>query len=223
MRTGKLTPSSAGVSNVGTTPIPYHEGVFENLSATTITGNGALITGISGITWESIQVFTSSGTWTKPADVDRVWVKVWGPGGTGYTNSGGGGGGYSEGIVSVSGDVTVTVGLGGSTTASSFAGDTTLIGGYGGPANNGTGGAGGTASGGTINITGGNGGNGLAYWRSGGAGYDSCAGYKGGGGASPYGGGGGAISQVGCVPGGGGGGGYASGTLGAQGMVVVYW
>src|SRR5450759_2373522 len=123
----------------------------------------------------SIQVFSSNGTLTKPANVSKVWVKVWGGGGAGRTsnntNSGGGGGGgaYSEGLVVVTVNVAVTVGAGGSPSGasggtSSFVGATPISANGGSGASGGTpsiGGAGGTVSGlGTIQVAGGPGGNG---------------------------------------------------------------
>jgi len=64
------------------------------------------------------QLFTSSGTWTKPSGVKNVEVEIVG-GANGYNSSGyyGGGGGYWKGLVDVTGvgAVTVTVGSGGVT------------------------------------------------------------------------------------------------------------
>ncbi len=188
----------------------------------------------------NIQVFTSSGTWTKPSSISTVYVKVWGGGGGGANPNGsnstgaGGGGGYSEGLISVSGNVTVTVGSGGSAGVpgsaggtSSFAGSSTIQGngGGGGTAVSGSGsdgGAGGTASGGTINLTGISGQSALSGSQT--------IGPKGG--TSPFGGEGGegegnSASLAGQVPGGGGGGGASSGgsagAAGAKGMVIVYY
>lgn len=138
-------------------------------------------TGYSGVPFvpQNIQVFTTSGTWTRPAGVNNVYVKAWGAGGSGgggdsavvtRRGGGGGGGGYAEGIIAVTGNVTVTVGTGGTGSSGSqgagsnggnttFAGTTTLTanGGSAGGAWNGspgTAGAGGSASNGSINLTG---------------------------------------------------------------------
>jgi len=116
-------------------------------------------------------VFTTSGTWVKPAGVDKVKVRlVGGGGGGGGTDSGdandagggGGAGGYAEAIVSVSGNVTVTVGALGAGVSSEaganggdsiFAGDVTVTasGGTGGPQASASAVASGGAGGGTTN------------------------------------------------------------------------
>jgi hypothetical protein len=68
---------------------------------------------------QKIQVFTSSGTWVKPATTTVVHIFMCGGGGGGGSNalegSGGGGSGYLlNTYVPVSGNVTVTIGSGGS-------------------------------------------------------------------------------------------------------------
>lgn len=172
----------------------------------------------------NIQVFTSSGTWPKPAGVTSVYVKVIGRGGNGAAGSasgaaGGGGGGYAEGIIAVTGNVTVTIGA-----TNSFAGSTTIQATSGSNASTATGGAGGVGSNGTINLTGatGQGGNGLGTINSmGGNGGGSAMGPGGGGGAWN----GGAAANGGSYGGGGGGGGNSSGSAGTgdAGAVIVYY
>jgi len=235
---GFVTIQPAASAGTWTLTLPSDDGEDGQFLRTNGSGvtNWATPSG-DGTIPQNIQVFTSSGTWVKPAGVSKVYVQVWGAGGGGNTGAanqsggGGGGGGYCAGLVSVSGNVTVTVGTGGGAGAaggnSSFAGNTTLTanGGSGGGT---TGGNGGTASGGTINITGGNGGSGRASDGAGG----------GSGGGSPFGGAGGSggaganasnpntPGTDGCVPGGGGGGGAeqaGTGGAGANGLVIVMY
>ncbi len=116
----------------------------------------------------SVQVFTSSGTWNKPAGVTSVMVELCGAGGAGANagpgtdngGAGGGGGGYARELLDVSGysSQTVTIGAGGT-----GAGGTTsfgsLLSATGGTAGSGrNGGSGGVGSGGDLNSTGNGGG-----------------------------------------------------------------
>lgn len=137
----------------------------------------------SPVHFENIAVFTTSGTFTPPADVQTCYVECIGAGGGGDAcqnssiNSGGGGGALAAGIVTVtpSVGVTVTIGAGGAGTAAnstapassgnntSFGSLIVAVGGTGGGGGNtgatslgGAGGAAGSCTG-TILISGGHG------------------------------------------------------------------
>lgn len=182
-----------------------------------------------------IEVFTTSGTWTRPANVNKVWIKLWGGGGGGaggngsnFGGGGGAGGGYVEGLVDVSGNVSVTIGdggVGGAGTGSdgadggdsSFTGDDILIanGGDGGAVPSGSGGLGGpggTVPGGEIAFNGMDGE--TAHQQFGGQG-GSSFGSPGGAGGRP--GTSGGPGQSGSLPGAGGGGGAGDGATGGAG------
>jgi hypothetical protein len=182
---------------------------------------------------------TTQGTWTVPAGVSVLKLRLWGgggAGGSGFEGAGGGGagGGYSEGFYSVSPgqSFVVSVGNGGAASnggSSSFGSLAMATGGQagasGGSGAGGAGGSGGTGSGSGLCITG----------SAGGAAFGA-------GGAWLSGAGGGAFGSAGAVPatgaatgsiagvnatapgaGGSGGIGIASGGDGGPGLVLVEW
>jgi len=203
------------------------------------TGSGMRSIGIPN----GIQSFTASGSWTRPAGVNRVYVQLWGGGGGGGTGAsnasdgGGGGGAYCAGFVEVTAaNATVTVGAagtanGGAGGASSFQGVTTLTAAGGTGTTSNAGGAGGATPGGgcLIALAGQTGGVGLVATA------DSAG--SGDGGNSPFGGAGGKgvpgsnatgtnlAGAAGQVPGGGGAGGKETGAggAGALGLVIVMY
>ena len=196
---------------------------------------------------QTSKTFATSGTFTVPDGVTSIKVEAWGAGGGGggisiynEPGSGGGGGGYSANISSVNPGQVIpyTVGTGGagatyyqfSGLANASVGNSSTIltltasGGGAGRSNSGAVGAGGTASGGTINKTGDNGFIGVASTRvnegNGGNGGNGANGAIGGVGSN------GTTGGSGSVPGGGGGGGYdnnhiTNGGAGGNGQVVV--
>lgn len=187
---------------------------------------------------KGMQVYRTAGvfTWSVPAGVKKVWVKVVGGGGGGAVRrvagdaggGGGGGGGVAEGLFDVSGlnSVSITVGAAGlgatdpgpgeNGKASAFGAYCSATGGTGGLVP--SGGGAGTGSGGVINYGLGDGSNGAVGGSSG-----SVGGTGGGpGSAGTFGG-----SAAARGPGGGGGGAGTTansyGGNGAPGMVEIKW
>lgn len=206
--------------------------------------NGKFLKSNDGVTttWEAvgpsaIRVFTSSGTWTKPAGVTKVLVRLVGGGGAGSgVGESGAAGGFAEKLIDVSSvsSVQVTVGLGstGSTYYSGRSGNgsTTSFGSFcsatGGNGANTShqhcGGLPGIGSGGDVNLYGG-GGNGHSYYGCGNGGTS----FFGGCGAAGYPQGGNYAHNHSSHAGFGSGGspGYHTSNLGANGkdgVVVVY-
>jgi len=164
-----------------------------NIDSGATIANSGTATGFAatGVTPASVQVFTSSGTWTRPTDILTIVVTVVGGGGggaggtegggDGVSGGGGGGGGYAIEMIDVTSlsSETVTIGAsgaGGSSNSAGSDGGTSSFGSYcsatgggGGltgsnTAYNGRGGQGGVGTGG--NVQNGHGGPGSPYLRT---------------------------------------------------------
>ena len=246
MSSSKLTGALPAIDGSALTNMPA-ELPATGSSGNVLTSDGANWTSAAaaGGGLASIQVFTTTGTWTKPSGITKVWVRVQGGGGGGggatdRLGGGGGGGGYCEEFIDVSGtsSETITIGIGGSGGVgggwgssggtSSFGSFNSATGGSVGQSN-GTGpdgGLGGAGSGGAINMVGSDGIGNSRYNASG------HEGYGGQGGSSVLGGGGragnGSNGSDGNDYGGGGGGAMNIGTTisrtggsGAGGCIIV--
>lgn len=161
--------------------------VAGNLYSLTDAGSQLIVTGRPSSASVTTQVFTASGTWSRPTGVKSVVVEVLGAGGGGggsnsgtlsfFSGSGGGAGGYARKWIDVTNIATSTItigaaGSGGSAgsnngsagTASSWVdGSNTVTGGGGSPGLGSSrdfqpGGTGGSASGGDFNVVGNGGG-----------------------------------------------------------------
>lgn len=245
LRVNEIRPTSGTTISI---PVGYNLSLAGTiLSASSMmpspSGNSGkiLVSDGTNVSWQSVgpasmQVFSSSGTWNKPANIRRILVRLVGAGGGGSGHGeGGGAGGYSEKIIDVSSisSVSVTVGTGGNGTFYANAGTggtSTSFGGYlSATAGNGAntshqhcGGLPGLGSGGDINHYGG-GGSGHEYH----AGPVSGGSFFGGAAATghPQGGAYNVNHEYRCAPGAGGSPGYAgsyAGCKGSNGIVVVW-
>jgi len=201
--TGTVTAtafSGDGSGLTGVDSLPSQTGNADKYLTTD--GTTASWDDVAGGGMQSMQVFTSSGTWTRPAGITKIKVFVTAAGGSGGgtsagygSGSGGGGGGTSIKFIDVSAisSAAVTVGAsavrgqgangstGGSSSFGSYATATGGAGGQGSAIFNGFGGLGGIGSSGDINLRGSAGG---------GSNGSTSTGYGGTGGASYFGGGG---------------------------------
>jgi len=228
--TGKPTNVSSFTNDAG-----YITSENQTLSISgsdlSISGGNTVSIPNNGDSFSSIQLFTSTSTWTCPSGISKVYVKLCGGGGggggrgEGNASSGGGGGGgaYVEGYLSVTPNTvyTITVGNGGSLGALNTGGGiggvssfSTLL-----SASGGNGGGGGYYSGGG----GGAGGNGVANGSnlviSGEAGTSGgTSGASGGLGGKSF------LSHNNWGKGGTGNNSTSTtGTVGFSGVVIIYW
>ena len=195
-----------------------------------------------GTTWDAIaagniQIFTSSGTFTAPGGVTKVYLSMVGGGGSGGAAAGGGGGGGAGGMVInypytviAGNNYSITIGTGGTgvtitndgNNGGSTTFDTGAISAPGGIKGLGTAGTGGAAGGG---LNAGNAPTAGTYAMTGGNGANQSGGIGGGGGGTIVGGGGAGGNGAGGTAalantGGGGGGTGSSGSSGAGGSGI---
>jgi len=217
------TPT-APTATVGTNTTQIATTAFVLANSTPVGGAGGFV---------SVQYFTTAGsiTWTRPSGIKKIYVYVIGGGGGGQqaggttTTSGGGGGGCAIKLIDVTSisSISGAVGSGGAINTAGGASvfNTTIVGAGGGVGQNAggypTGGVGGAASGGDLNIPG----------ETASANGSSTQGTQGGKpaffGVAGAGAGYAAAATAGIYGGGGGGNGYAgSAAAGGSGIIVVY-
>jgi hypothetical protein len=248
--TGGFTFSSGAITAGGTLTVTNLTingtiGGTTNQILPSLSGNGGKVLYTNGTTpyWgtapstdniTSMQTFSSSGTWTKPANVRFIKVQICGGGGGGSGHGeSGGAGGYSERVLDVQSISSVSVTIGGEVNGtyysgagdngngSSFGSYLSASGGYGANRNNQhSGGLAGVGSGGDLNIYGGGGQSHHNYSSVGGSSFFGGAVAAG----HPQGGNFSHNHQSHCAPGTGGSGGYFHnhrGSNGRPGFCVV--
>jgi hypothetical protein len=142
--TGSITIANAGVtSNVAGTGISVsgatgavtvtNSGVTSIVAGTGISVSGATgavtVTNTSSSTPPTQQIFTSSGTWSRPSGCKKIFVQLVGGGGNGNSDFGSSGG-YSQEFIDVTSTSSVSVTIGAGATGNGGNGGTTSFGAF---------------------------------------------------------------------------------------------
>jgi len=165
--TGTLPIANGGTNSTATATnggVGYGTGTAHAYTAAGTAGQVLTSNGAAAPTWgaaggglNGFTVYTTTTTFTVPAGVTKIYVKLCGGGGgqSNYYGGAGGGAGYAEGMITTTPGSTIvgTVGAGGTYGGSGGTTSFSTISATGGQPNN----PGGSASGGSINIGGGGG------------------------------------------------------------------